>query len=74
MEKRITAIEEILASHGVTVQGTTISRVLATEHGIEWCLGFGMMNMPKWFFNGPTINTALLKAEKWAAILDAGDE
>lgn len=60
--------------------GTTITRVFKPsdpggkvvkgkwqppEHGLQWCVAIGVMEMPKKFFYGDTIDEAVKEAEKW---------
>lgn len=60
IDERILRIEQQLK---LTVPGTSISRQLAPERGMQWVIGFGQIHMPKEFFTGKTIEEALTCAE-----------
>lgn len=89
IDLRIENIEAKLKEHGVTIPGTAITRVLmdaklcqeeditvpaGKEYRLVWSIGLGMMNMPKWFFVGITIEQALVRAESWIRDLDIGPD
>jgi hypothetical protein len=60
IDERILALEKI---HSPTCSGTTISRQLKPDIGMQWCIGLGRMYLPKYFYTGDTIEEALTKAE-----------
>lgn len=61
LEARLNSIEEFMGG----VPGTTLSRVLVYNKGIEWCLAVGKLSQPKFFFYGSTIEQCINQAEQW---------
>lgn len=47
------------------VSGTSLSRVLAPEKGVWWCLGLGGMTSPKRFFSAASFDELFEKAKSW---------
>lgn len=68
IDERILKLEKI---HSPTVPGTTISRQLKQDTGMQWCIGFGQMYLPKYFYTGDTIEEALTKAENDHDVISA---
>ena len=75
IDERMKALEGNL-----TCPGTSISRVFKPvipgktvrgkwqppeNQGMQWCVGIGVLEMPKKFFYGDTIDEAVKEAEKW---------
>lgn len=61
LEDRLKMLETYI-SHP-TIPGTTISRVLTPDDGMQWQLGVGALTLPKNFFTAPSIEECLQKAE-----------
>lgn len=65
LEEKILQAENGVIGPG-QVSGTIISRVLGKGEGsgVQWCVGLGLMEMPKVFGSGSTIESALQNALK----------
>lgn len=61
LEDRLLNLEDYIPG----IPGTSLTRVLAKDHGIEWCLGIGRLLEPKEFFYGSSIEECLEKAESF---------
>lgn len=63
VEQRLLSLEGSISG----VPGTSLTRVLGEEEGVEWCLAIGGMMAPKRFFHGATIREVLNLAESFFA-------
>lgn len=61
IDERINDLENLFWSP--IIAGTTISRVLTQNDGLQWCLALGAMYEPKKFFDGVTIEDCIDAAE-----------